>query len=302
MGTQIRLVFYAPDSADADTVAKLVFKRIDDLNAVLSDYLPQSELNRLCETVNSKVKVSKDLFQILKLSVGVSEKTDGAFDVSMGPVIALWKNARKKGTLPTDQEIQLAKKKTGFGKIEFFEDDVVRLKDSGMQLDLGGIGKGYTADKAIVLLKELGVKSALVDMGGDVTVSGAPPDKEYWVLGFSYYDLNGAEVFTKLNLKNQAVATSGDLYQYFIMDGKRYSHIVDPKTGRALSNNIQVTTIAPNGTMADAYASALSVIGVENGKKLQNKIPGLEVFMVADLPGTYQKWKSPKFNYYILND
>lgn len=302
MGTQIGLVFYAPDSVDADSVAKLVFDRIDGLNLVLSDYLPKSELNRLSETVNIKVKLSQDLYQILRLSVSISEKTGGAFDSSMGPVIALWKNAKKNGSLPTYQEIESARKRTGFKKLEFFGDGAVRLKASGMQLDVGGIGKGYAADKAIELLKDLGVNSALVDMGGDVTVSGAPPDKEYWVLGFSYYDANGAEVFTKLKLRNQAVATSGDLYQYFVLDGKRYSHIVDPNTGTAITNNIQVTAIAPNGTMADAYASALSVMGVVNGQKLQKEIPGLEVFMVEDIPDSYLQWNSPGFLDYIIND
>src|SRR5690606_30194410 len=118
-----------------------------------------------------------------------------------------------------------------------------------MQLDLGGIGKGFAADEAINVLRENGIHAALVDMGGDITVSEPPPNKEYWVLGFSYFDEKGEEIFKKIRLKNQAIATSGDLFQYTLIDGKRYSHIIDPKNGMALSNRIQVTTMAPNGTM-----------------------------------------------------
>ena len=302
MGTQIGLVFYAPDTVNADTVARLVFDRIDQLNLILSDYMPQSEINRLSSTVNTNVPVSGDLFEILELSVAVSKKTDGAFDVSMGPIVALWRNSKKNGTIPSEGTIATAKQKVGFKKIKFLSDNVVSLTARGMQLDMGGIGKGYAADKAIELLKELGVRSALVDMGGDVTVSGAPPNKEYWLLGFTHYDSNGTEIFTKLKLRDQGVATSGDLYQYFNIDGKRYSHIVDPKTGRAITNNIQVTTIAPTGTMADAYASALSVIGFGDGQKLLEQTPGLEAFMVADMPGAYQQWNSSGFLDYILMD
>lgn len=302
MGTQIGLVFYAPDSLKADSVAQLVFDRIDELNLILSDYLPQSELNRLVKKVNVNVKVSEDLFNILKLSEAINIKTNGAFDVSMGPVVALWRAARKNGVLPTDQQIEAAKNRSGFNNIRVLPNSEVTLSTSGMQLDLGGIGKGYAADEAIALLKEMGIQSALVDMGGDITVSDAPPDKAYWTLGFSYYDSKGNEIFTKIKLKNQAVATSGDLYQYFNIDGNRYSHIVDPQTGIAITNNIQVTTIAPNGAMADAYASALSVLGVEKGKFLLNYTPGLEAFMVADIPDAYQKWNTSGFLDYVITE
>ncbi|GGW34540.1 FAD:protein FMN transferase [Arenibacter certesii] len=302
MGTQIRLVFYSPDSLDSDRVAQVIFDRIDELNLILSDYLPHSEINRLVEKKNANVEVSGDLYNILKLSEAISRKTDGAFDVSMGPVITLWRNARKNGVVPTEQEIEAAKNRSGFEKIRILPKSVVNLSTAGMQLDLGGIGKGYAADEAIALLKKLGVRSALVDMGGDITVSDAPPNKAYWILGFSYYDSKNNEVFTKLKLKNQAVATSGDLYQYFNIDGNRYSHIVDPKTGRAITNNIQVTTIAPNGTMADAYASALSVLGIEKSKYLLKTTPGLEAILVADIPEAYQKWNTAGFLDYIVMD
>lgn len=302
MGTQIRLVFYAPDSIDADRVAQLAFKKIDDLNLILSDYLPNSELNNLSKTVHTKVPVSKDLFQLLHQSSAMSDATAGAFDITAGPVVALWRKARKNGVVPTTEEIEAAKKKVGYNKIRLLPDSLVSLSTLGMQLDVGGIGKGYAADEVIQLLKKMGVASALVDMGGDITVSGAPPDKAYWVLGFSYYNSLGEEAFTKLKLKNKSVATSGDLYQYFTVDGKRYSHIVDPSTGMAITNTIQVTTIAPTGAMADAYASALSVLGIEKSKNILKQTPGLEAFLVTDSPADYEQWNSQGFLDYIISD
>jgi len=302
MGTQIGLIFYAPGDVDAGAIARSVFQRIDDLNVSLSNYIEDSELNNLGKSANIEVDVSRDLFKILKVSVVYSEKTNGAFDITLGPLINLWKAALKLGRLPTEQEITSALEKTGYRNIEFPTARSVKLRKTGMQLDLGGIGKGFAADEAIKVLQENGINAALVDMGGDITVSGPPPNKEYWILGFSYFDERGEEVFTKIKLRNQAIATSGDLYQYTLIDGKRYSHIIDPKSGRALSNRIQVTTMAPNGTMADAYASALSVLGIRDAKKIVKETTDLEVFMVEDLPGQYERWSTPGFLDHILDN
>ena len=302
MGTQIGLVFYDENKAKADSVAQLVFNRIDELNSRLSNYIPDSEINILSNTPFKKVAVSNDLFCIIKQSANFSKETKGAFDVTLGPLIELWRKARDNRELPALNEIRTAMVKTGSENLELPSKNVVELTKTGMQLDVGGIGKGFAADEAIKILKNNGVNAALVDMGGDITVGDAPPDKDYWVLGFSYYDENGKEVFQKIKLKNRAVATSGDLYQYVVINNMRYSHIIDPRNGRALSNNIQVTTIAPNGTTADAYASALSVLGVEEGKRVVSKADGLEVFMVEDISDGYRQWNSSGFLNYMIED
>jgi thiamine biosynthesis lipoprotein len=302
MGTQIGLVFYYNDQLKADSIAQLVFKRIDVLNGILSNYLPQSEINNLSKRPNENIAVSTELFRILLISNDYSKKTNGAFDITLGPLIDQWKKARHIKQLPSIGEIRMALNRIGCVNLEFPMENTVRLTKEGMQLDLGGIGKGFAADEAINLLRNHGVTAALVDMGGDITVSDAPPEKDFWVLGFSYFDKNGQEVFRKVRLKNQAVATSGDLYQYVFIDGRRYSHIIDPHSGMALSNNIQVTTIAPNGTMADAYASALSVLGIEEAKEIVQKTSNLEVFMVEDIPGEYQQWNSSGFLDHVIED
>jgi thiamine biosynthesis lipoprotein len=166
----------------------------------------------------------------------------------------------------------------------------------GVELDLGGLGKGFTADEVMKLLQFHGVSSALIDMGGDICVSDPPPDKAHWVLAFSYYDEEGKEVIQKIKLKNGAVATSGDLYQFVEIDGKRYSHIVNPITGWALTNRIQVTVIADKATRADAFASAFSVLGIEKTKSKYRDLVNLEVFMVEENGKQgYGQWSSPSF-------
>jgi len=300
MGTQIRLVFYAQIQQNPDSIAQLVFNRIDELNGVLSNYLPDSDLTRLSKTSKINVSVHDDLFNILQLSVQYGQKTHGAFDITMGPLIALWKTTRKTKVLPTTEQIQLARKNTGSHNIQFPSRNIVSIQGDSMQLDLGGIGKGYAADEAIKLLQQNGISSAMVDMGGDITVSDPPADKDYWVVGFGYYNKEGKEIVQRIKLKNRAIATSGDLYQYVWVDGKRYSHIIDPKSGMALSNNIQVTTIAPNGSMADAYASAFSVGGQEKAGLIKNGNTAVEFFMVSDVPGNYQQLNSVGFEDFLL--
>lgn len=300
MGSQIRLVFYTTNNDKADTVAALAFNRIDELNNKLSDYLDNSELSLLANQVQKEVVVSDDLYRILKKANEVSEATNGAFDISAGPLVQLWRKTRKTKTLPTSSDLVEAKQNVGYKFIEFPKDNVVLLNTSAMQLDLGGIGKGFTADEVIKVLELNGVTSALVDMGGDIRVSNPPPGKEHWVLAFSYYNEKRKEVIEKIGLKDAAVATSGDMYQYVEIEGKTYSHIINPQTGMALNNRIQVTAIAKNAAMADAYASAYSVMAFGNGNI--KEFPNLEIFMVSHSNEGYSHWNSPGFYDYILSE
>ena len=295
MGTQIRLVFYTTNNDKADSVASLAFNRIDELNKKLSDYLDNSELNLLANQVKKEVVVSDDLYRILKKAIEISEATNGAFDVSAGPLVQLWRKTRKTKKLPTTSELIKAQQGVGFDLITFPKKNTIQLNAKGMQLDLGGIGKGFAADEVIKLLELNGITSALVDMGGDIRVSNPPPKKDCWVLAFSYYNQEGVEVLQKLRLKNAAVATSGDLYQFIEIDGIKYSHIINPLTGMALNNGIQVTTIAINATEADAFASAFSVMGIAQSTEFLKAKPDIDVFMVQKSKNTFKQWNNDKF-------
>lgn len=295
MGTQIRLVFYTSHNSKADSIATLAFHRIDELNKVLSDYREDSELNLLSKQAFKEVTVTDDLFNVLQKAVEISEITNGTFDITVGPLIHLWRTTRKTNKLPSTSDMEDANKSVGFGYITFPGQNIVQLNAKGMQLDLGGIGKGFTADEVIKVFEANGVHSALVDMGGDIRVSNPPPNSKYWVLAFSYYNGEGEEVVQKLQLKNEAVATSGDLYQHVEINGIRYSHIINPLTGMALNTTIQVTTIAKNATEADAFASAFSVMGITQTMEFLKATPNIDVFMVQKSKTTFKQWNNGNF-------
>lgn len=268
MGVRARIVLYAKDEATAKQAASAAFDRIAALENVMSDYRPTSELMRLCEKASGPpVHVSPDLLFILTKSQELARRSGGAFDVTVGPMVRLWRTARRSGVLPTSAEISAAQSLVGWRKITIDpKASTVRLGVPGMKLDLGGIAKGYACDEAIRVLKQQGIKSALVEMGGDIVVSGPPPGTKGWEI----------EVAGKtMILSNKAVSSSGDTEQFVEIGGKRYSHIVDPKTGLGLTNRIAVTIIAPNGVTSDGLSTAVSVLGAQKGRALLKSYPGV---------------------------
>ncbi|HTB14288.1 MAG TPA: FAD:protein FMN transferase [Bryobacteraceae bacterium] len=253
MGTLVRITIYAKDASPM----RAAFDRIAELDEKLSDYKPESELNRLCRTHDRPVKVSEDLFRVLEASSKLSELTDGAFDVTIGPVTHLW----RLGKIPDAETMA----HVGWRNVVLDKRHrTVELKLTGMQLDLGAIAKGYAADEGLKTLRRLGVKSALIAVSGDIAVGDAPPGTKGWRVGL---EPAGEEIF----LKNAAVSTSGDTEQSREIGGVRYSHIIDPKTGLGLRTSIAVTVVARRGLDADPIATAVSVMGSERGRAVFQK-------------------------------
>lgn len=300
MGTQIRLVLYASDKEKADSVSVLAFQRIDELNTILSDYLVNSELNLLCVKKPGTYEVSDDLYRVLKKADSVSKLTEGAFDVTAGPLIGLWRKAGMTKKMPGQTELSIARERVGYNLLQLTAPNKVRLNVEGMRLDLGGIGKGFAADEVIGILEMNGIFSGLIDMGGDIRVSGPPPEREYWILGFSYFDRQGKECFQKIKLKDGAVATSGNLYQFVEINGIKFSHIINPKSGLALKDGIQVTTISRYAAEADAFASAFSVIGLDPSILRDADYQHLEVFMTNQSTTGYEQWESSGFKQFLM--
>ncbi len=265
MGVRARIVIYAPDEHHAQGAARAAFDRIAFLEQVMSDYRPDSEINRLSA---EPVRVSPELYYILRKSQDLSRRSDGAFDVTVGPLIKLWRTARKTGVLPTSNEIEAARKLVGWRKVIIDPRRHTVALHSKMQLDLGGIAKGYACDEAIRVLKEHGITNALVEMGGDIVVSGPPPGKSGWEVS-----LVGGDSSRRTPLSNVAISSSGDTEQFVVIGGKRYSHIVDPRTGLGLTDRIAVTVIAPTGVLSDGLSTALSVLGPEKGRALLGQYP-----------------------------
>ena len=276
MGTQFNIILYARDANTATRVSNAAFSRIEQLDAIMSDYRATSELMMLCGRSGGEwVKVSAPLFDILARSQELSMVTDGAFDVTVGPVVRLWRRARRTGEMPDQGSLAKAMQLVGYRKLELDKKTrSVRLAKSGMLLDLGGIAKGYAADEAIAVLKQNGIRSALVAAGGDVVVSGPPPGARRWVIGIAPIDRTNEPPKDYLYLSNAAVSTSGDSEQYVEIGELRYSHIVDPRTGLGLTNRICVTVVSRSGTVSDSVATAASVLGSERGFRLINETKG----------------------------
>jgi thiamine biosynthesis lipoprotein len=300
MGVPFKIVVYAADDAAANRAAGAAFRRIEELNSILSDYEDESELNRLSRGSPhaQPVRVSDDLFRVLARSQSLAERTGGAFDVSVGPVVRLWRRARRQRELPTEERLEAALRAVDFRAIKLDpERKTVQLTGPRMRLDLGGIGMGYAVDNGLAVLKEHGIDSAMVDASGDIGVSNPPPGKTGWRIGISPEGPR-REPTKFVMLENAALTISGDAYQHVEIDGVRYSHIVDPHTGLGLTNHSAVTVIAKDCTTADSYATAISVLGPKKGLKLAAERPGVEVLIMRVENGQPQHFKSTGFAKY----
>jgi FAD:protein FMN transferase len=252
MGTVVRITIYA----DNDSAIEPAFARIAELDRELSDYKPASELNILCRTAHDgPVPVSRDLYRVLEAAQRLAERSDGAFDVTIGPVTHLW----RQGDLPDRETLA----RCGWRNL-VLRNGTARLTLAGMQLDLGAIAKGFAADEALAVLRARGVKRALVAVSGDIAAGDPPPGKKGWTIKV---EPGGREVL----LNNAAISTSGDDEQFVNVGGVRYSHIIDPKTGLGLTNHIAVTVIAKRGLDADPLATTLSILGEQRGRAMLQK-------------------------------
>jgi FAD:protein FMN transferase len=250
MGTLVTITMYAESPEQAQQGFVAAFERINALDSMLSDYKPDSELSRVCD---SAATLSPELSTVVQHAQRLAQQTGGAFDITSGPLTRLWREARSQRRLPAPALIREALRSTGYRKLQISDEGRhVRCLAPGMQLDAGGIAKGYAADEALKSLARIGIGSALVAVSGDVATSGPPPGRTGWSVRVQN------EI---LSLANAAVSTSGDEFQFMEIDGVRYSHILDPRTGMPVRNGPTVSVIARSGIEADSLATALSVTG-----------------------------------------
>jgi FAD:protein FMN transferase len=282
MGTMVRIVLYAASHEAAAGASAAAFDRIARLDACLSDYRDDSELTALSRRAgNGPVAVSDDLFRVLTAAQAIAKASDGAFDVTVGPMSVLWRQARRRQQLPAAERMAEARARVGYTKLVL--DPSARtaaLREPGMQLDLGGIAKGFAADEAMRVLESNGIARALVAAGGDVVASGAPPGERGWTVAIAA--IAGAAPQPPVVLSRGAVSTSGDAEQFVEVGGTRYSHIFDPRSGAALTGRRSVTILARDGTTSDALATAVSVMGADAGLALVDRTPGAAGLIVAE--------------------
>jgi thiamine biosynthesis lipoprotein len=298
MGTQFQVILYAAEEPSASRAARAAFARIAQLDGIMSDYRPASELMQLCKKAGGPpVKVSDDLFRILVRSLEVARLSDGAFDVTVGPVVRLWRRARRTKRFPDDERLTKARALVGYKMIKLdAKNQTVQLAKKGMQLDLGGIAKGYAADEAQAVLKKHGITRALVAASGDIALSGAPPGKRGWKIGIGPLANPNDRPKLYLLLENAAVSTSGDFEQHVEIGGKRYSHIVDPRTGIGLVGRMSVTVVARNGTTADSLTKVVSVLGPKRGLAIIDAQDGVAALLVRKGEKGEETFKSKRFD------
>ena len=284
MGLPFRIVLYAPDAATAEAAAEAAFDRIRQLNDLLSDYETDSELSRLSRTAGQDlaVAVSDDLWFVLATAQKLSARTAGAFDVTVGPYVSLWRKARREKKLPRPDLLAEARAAVGWEKVELDPGArTAKLLVPGMRLDLGAIAKGYAVDAALKALRQRGIARALVAGGGDMVAGDPPPGTRGWQIEVAPLDVTNAPPSRFVLLARAGLATSGDVFQHLDLDGRRYSHIIDPKTGLGLTDHSLVTVIAPDCMTADSLATAVSVLGPKRGLRLIEETRGARVRIVC---------------------
>jgi thiamine biosynthesis lipoprotein len=279
MGIDARIVVFATSQNQAETACEAAFKRIAGLEAIMSDYRQDSELMRLCREAHEKpVKVSRDLMLVLGRAERIAKQSNGAFDITVGPLVQLWRKARREQKLPTSAEISAAKSLVGWRKVKLDRKlNTVTLGLANMRLDLGGIAKGYAGDEAIKELRKHGIRSALVELGGDIVLSNAPPNTKGWTISVPNASAPGTPAM--MYLANCGVSTSGDTEQFVVIDGVRYSHVVDPTTGMGLGQRVQATIIAKDGLTADPVSTALTILDVHGRTEMLKNYSRAPVFV-----------------------
>jgi FAD:protein FMN transferase len=282
MGTTFRLIVFMHSEVAANQAARAAFARVTELDNRLSDYKPTSELMQLCQKAGGPpVPVSDDLFRVLDYAQTVSKLSDGAFDVSVGPLTRLWRLARRTHQMPEAGKLARARALVGYRNIVLDPaKQTVQLLKPGMQLDLGGIAKGFTGDAVLESLANRKITNVLLAAGGDITVGDPPPGTKGWKIGIVPLDNPEKTPSRYLFLANQAVSTSGDAEQFVEIDGKRYSHIVDPRTGLGLVGRMSVTVVARHGIQSDSLTKTIAVLGPEKGIPIIDGVAGASALLI----------------------
>ncbi len=292
MGTFARVVAVAADSNTAKGCIEAAFAEIERIDELMSDYKSDSEISELNrDGFRRAVKVSKSTYEVLQRSIEFSELSCGAFDVTVGPLVDLWHSAQDANSIPNDADLLQARSKVGYDKLILDANETsVRFAVEDMEVDLGGIAKGYAIDKAVEAMRKGGAVGGMVDIGGEIRCFGLPPaGQSRWQIGLQDPDkakdgFDAGITLLVLHLTDAAVATSGHYRRFVTIGGKRYSHIVDPESGHSSESLASVTVICPSATDADALSTAVTVMGKEKGLALIETIPQTEAILITSAP------------------
>ncbi len=283
MGCRFDITVVSEDEDEADKYIELAVERIHNIEDIISSWVPGSQTAEINKNAGIKpVMVDDELFSLIKRSKAISGITDGAFDISYASMDKIWKFDGSMKSMPSEEEIGNSVEKVGYENIILDEiDKSVFLKKKGMKINFGAIGKGYAADQAKALLIEHGVKAGIINASGDLSAWGKQPDGSSWTVAITN-PLNKNKQFAVLPVDNRAIVTSGDYERYVEFDGKRYSHIIDPRTGYPATGIVSVSVIADDAELADALATAIFVMGKDAGIDRINQLDNVDCIIVDD--------------------
>jgi thiamine biosynthesis lipoprotein ApbE len=295
MGVAVRIVLYERSEPAAARAATLAYSRIASLDAEMSDYRPDSATSEVARRAPAPVRVPPDLLKLAGVAQTVAKETGGAFDPTVAPLVALWRDARKKGRLPASLAIDRARALVGWQQIEIDPaNQTIRLAQAGMKLDAGGIAKGYILGAALETLERAGVDRALLEAGGDVVVGDAPPGRAGWRIDLPNAATMPVDFVARASaLTNAALSTSGPSMQFVEIGGVRYSHVIDPRSGEPLTSSLSAHVIAEDPALSDALATAATVVGPPGLPQLRTRFPNARIELAgqqttiptAGLPG-----------------
>ena len=296
MGCHYEITVIAPNEAEGNKFIDIAAKEVTRIEKLISEWDSTTQISHVNFYAGIRpVKVDKEVFDLIVRSIKISELTDGAFDVTWAAMNQIWKFDGSMKRLPTNEEVAEAASKVGYKKIILNKKDTtVFLKLKGMRLGFGGIGKGYGADKGAELLKSMGVPGGIMNASGDITAWGVQPDGKPWLIGITN-PFNKEKVFSWFPYSGKSIGTSGNYENFVEFDGKRYTHIIDPRTGWPVHGISSVTIFGPNAELSTALTKAIFVMGKDVGISLLKQFKGIE-FVVVDEQGKIYESDHVKMN------
>ncbi|MDR2147317.1 MAG: FAD:protein FMN transferase [Tannerella sp.] len=289
MGNRFEITVEAEKTRDADQFLQVAVDEIGRIEEKLSTFKEQSETNRINRNAGiAAVEVSDETFQLIKRSQKISALTQGAFDISYGSLDKrFWNFDTRMTSLPDRKTAKSMVKLINYRNIILDDEkNTVFLKNRGMRIGFGGIGKGYAAEKTKELLKNMGVKAGIVNASGDLTAWGIPENGHKWTIGIVHPDFKDMP-FSYLDVTDLAVATSGNYEKFAVIDGKKYSHTIDPQTGFPIQGIKSVTIICPNAEISDALATPVTVMGIKAGLGMINQMKDISCIIIDDFNNMY---------------
>ncbi|MGH7799698.1 MAG: FAD:protein FMN transferase [Thermodesulfobacteriota bacterium] len=297
MGTILEFRLYCKNKEACDKAILEAYSEVKRLDDIFSNYKNHSVLSRVNSFAgDGRISVPPDFIELTSRAIFFSGLTDGAFDITVGKAIEIWGVSEEKNLMPNRDEIESAQDCIGFDKIKLYpREKQIELQSPCLSLDFGGIGKGYALDRAVKILRLHGIKRGIINFGGNIYAMQPPPEEDGWDVGIRH-PRDEAEVLTLLKVEDIAVSTSGDYERYFEVDGRRFSHIIDPRDGLPVESVPSVTVIAHDATDADALSTALSAMKRNKAIKFIEGLKDVGVMIVREEKGKLSIYKNPSFS------